>query len=67
VRQGTAIRFDISRTRLRQVWYKCPPQKKIEGSQQQSTVEAPPLAYWMRNGWPEEEFFETVGLDRSGL
>ena len=41
MRQGITIEFGISRSRLRQIWYKCPLQKKIEGSQRQSMAEAP--------------------------
>jgi len=41
MKQGITAEFGISRSRLRQIWYKCPLQKKIEGSQQQSMAEAP--------------------------
>ena len=41
MRKGITVEFGISRSRLRQIWYKCPLQKKIEGSQQQSMAEAP--------------------------
>jgi hypothetical protein len=26
-----------------------------------------PLAYWLRNGWEEEEFFEAIEMDRQSL